>query len=158
MRENRVMRIGELAARTGASVRALRYYEEQGLLTPHRTTAGQRIYSPQHEEAIRNIQDLIAAGFCSSVIATLLPVLSDPGMSTGALQAAVDAAEERLLSEQRAIKEEVQRLTALRSRWGLAPHVHVSSQGEEHDEFHNPETAPFDHRDRRLRHRAPVLP
>jgi DNA-binding transcriptional MerR regulator len=32
------MRIGELAARTGVSVRALRYYEEQELLAPERTS------------------------------------------------------------------------------------------------------------------------
>ena len=31
------MQIGELSARTGASVRMLRYYEEQGLLEPRRT-------------------------------------------------------------------------------------------------------------------------
>ena len=39
------MQIGELSARTGASVRMLRYYEEQGLLEPRRTGSGYRDYA-----------------------------------------------------------------------------------------------------------------
>ena len=38
------MQIGELSARTAATVRMLRYYEEQGLLSPKRTESGYRIY------------------------------------------------------------------------------------------------------------------
>ncbi|WP_440590039.1 MerR family DNA-binding transcriptional regulator [Mycolicibacterium hodleri] len=36
------MKIGELAERTGASRRLLRYYEEQGLITPSRAVNGYR--------------------------------------------------------------------------------------------------------------------
>ena len=36
------MRIGEVAERAGVSTRALRYYEEQGLLESDRTSSGQR--------------------------------------------------------------------------------------------------------------------
>lgn len=39
------MRVGELAKRTGVSVRTLHYYEEIGLLRPaYRTAAGHRVY------------------------------------------------------------------------------------------------------------------
>lgn len=79
------MRIGELAARTGVSVRSLRYYEAQGLLTPQRTAAGQRVYGPHHESVVATIRDLLAAGFCSSVIGVLLPALSNPVASTDPL-------------------------------------------------------------------------
>ncbi|MFI7132248.1 MerR family DNA-binding transcriptional regulator [Nonomuraea sp. NPDC050153] len=36
------MRIGDLAKRTEASVRSLRYYEEQGMLSSQRSASGQR--------------------------------------------------------------------------------------------------------------------
>jgi len=42
--EEALMRIGELAARAGVSVRALRYYEEQNLLASVRSPSGQRQY------------------------------------------------------------------------------------------------------------------
>ena len=44
----RTWRIGELAAETGLTVRALRHYEHEGLLVPSgRTAAGHRVYSNQ---------------------------------------------------------------------------------------------------------------
>jgi MerR family transcriptional regulator, redox-sensitive transcriptional activator SoxR len=36
--------IGELAARTGVSISALRFHESKGLLAPHRTSGNQRRY------------------------------------------------------------------------------------------------------------------
>lgn len=39
-----LLTIGELAARSGLAVSALRYYEEQGLLASTRTAGGQRRY------------------------------------------------------------------------------------------------------------------
>lgn len=40
------MKIGELAACTGVSIRSLRYYDQQGLLSPVRGENGYREYSP----------------------------------------------------------------------------------------------------------------
>lgn len=45
------MRFGDLAARTGASVRAIRYYEEQHLLTSVRSPGGQRHHTGEQEAA-----------------------------------------------------------------------------------------------------------
>ncbi|GBF74442.1 putative MerR family transcriptional regulator [Paenibacillus sp. 598K] len=50
------MRIGELAALTGVSVRSLRYYDKLGLLTPLRRDNGYRDYSPLAVEQVRTIQ------------------------------------------------------------------------------------------------------
>ncbi|GAA3885032.1 MerR family transcriptional regulator [Streptomyces sedi] len=67
------MRVGELAARTGVSVRALRYYEEQRLLSAERSPSGQRRYAEGAVERVRLIQQLYAAGLSSRTIAELLP-------------------------------------------------------------------------------------
>lgn len=57
------MLIGELAERTGTTTRALRYYEEQGLLESARTPTGYRVYGPAAETRVRNVRDLLASGF-----------------------------------------------------------------------------------------------
>ena len=72
------MRIGELATRTGVSVRALRYYEEQQLLTSSRSAAGQRLYDDDAVSWVELIQQLYAAGLSSSTILKLLPCVKDP--------------------------------------------------------------------------------
>ena len=43
----KTLTIGQLAKRVGLRTSALRYYEQQGLLSPSgRTTAGYRLYAP----------------------------------------------------------------------------------------------------------------
>ncbi|MGW3566372.1 MerR family transcriptional regulator [Streptomyces sp. NPDC000941] len=71
------MRIGELARRTAVSERSLRYYEQQGLLTSYRTSGGHRAYDEGAVDRVIRIQELYAAGLCSSKIAALLPCLRD---------------------------------------------------------------------------------
>jgi DNA-binding transcriptional MerR regulator len=71
------MRIGELAGRTGVSARALRYYEEQELLVPQRSTSGQRQYPDDAVERVELIQQLYAAGVTSKAIVSLLPCVVD---------------------------------------------------------------------------------
>ncbi|MFF7888106.1 MerR family transcriptional regulator [Streptomyces sp. NPDC007896] len=67
------MRIGELAGRAGVSVRALRYYEEQNLLTSERSPSGQRHYPESAVERVQLIQQLYAAGLASKSIVGLMP-------------------------------------------------------------------------------------
>lgn len=71
------MRVGELAARTGVSVRALRYYEEQDLLAPERSPSGQRHYPESAVDRVQLIQQLYAAGLSSKTIVDLLPCVLD---------------------------------------------------------------------------------
>ncbi|EPY06233.1 MerR family transcriptional regulator [Paenibacillus alvei TS-15] len=66
------MRIGELSARTGVSLRSLRYYEQQGLLTPARHTNGYREYSTFAEEQVRTIQFYLSLGLTTEQIAGFL--------------------------------------------------------------------------------------
>ncbi|MEK8146467.1 MerR family transcriptional regulator [Streptomyces sp. M10(2022)] len=69
------MRIGELAAATGVSVRALRYYEEQSLLSAERSPSGQRHYPDRAADRVHLIQQLYAAGLTSRTIVDLLPCI-----------------------------------------------------------------------------------
>ncbi|MFI1097574.1 MerR family transcriptional regulator [Streptomyces sp. NPDC020917] len=71
------MRVGELAARTGVSVRALRYYEEQHLLSAGRSPSGQRHYPESAVDRVLLIQQLYAAGLSSRTIVDLLPCVVD---------------------------------------------------------------------------------
>src|ERR1700754_3564364 len=91
-RSGGVMRIGELARRTGVSERSLRYYEQQGLLTADRTPGGQRDYPERAVDRVVHIQQLFAAGLGSKKIARLLPCMrdADGGPSEIATPALVD--------------------------------------------------------------------
>lgn len=73
------MRIGELERRTGVSSRALRYYEEQGLLRPERTPSGYRDYAEADVDHVGHIRTLLAAGLSTETIAEILPCLGVDG-------------------------------------------------------------------------------
>lgn len=72
------MRIGELSARTGVSIRSLRYYEQRGLLTSTRTTGAQRLYLEDALDRVRMLRRLFDAGLSSETIAALLPCVDTP--------------------------------------------------------------------------------
>jgi DNA-binding transcriptional MerR regulator len=57
------MRIGELAERAGVSTRALRYYEEQGLISARRAGNGYREYDESDLRLVVEIRSLLDAGF-----------------------------------------------------------------------------------------------
>jgi DNA-binding transcriptional MerR regulator len=72
------MRIGELARSSGVSVRSLRYYEEQGLITSERSPRGQRHFQEQDVERVLFLQRLYGAGLSSRTILELLPCVDSP--------------------------------------------------------------------------------
>ncbi|MFD4698591.1 MerR family transcriptional regulator [Streptomyces niveus] len=80
------MRIGELARRTGVTTRALRYYEEQSLLTAERSASGQRHYAETAVDRIHLIRQLYAAGLSSKTIAELTPCVIDGKATPDLLQ------------------------------------------------------------------------
>lgn len=75
------MRIKELSERTGVSARLLRYYEEQGLLSPERAENGYREYDESHEARVRQIRSLLDAGLTTEIIGTVLPCLAEAANS-----------------------------------------------------------------------------
>ncbi|OLF14990.1 MerR family transcriptional regulator [Actinophytocola xanthii] len=66
------MRIGDLARSAGISTRLLRYYEEQGLITPERAGNGYRVYPESAVAEVARIRRLLAAGLPVRVIRDVL--------------------------------------------------------------------------------------
>lgn len=75
------MRIGELARRTGASPRALRHYEREGLIGSERTANGYRAYDAHTVVRVRNILHLLDAGLTLADVRCFAPCL-DGDMTT----------------------------------------------------------------------------
>lgn len=73
------MKIGELAKRTGVSVRMLRYYEQAGLLTPDRRESGYREFSVADEKIVERICTLSEAGLNLATIRRVMPCMDDQG-------------------------------------------------------------------------------
>ncbi|WP_268800406.1 MerR family transcriptional regulator [Pseudomonas huanghezhanensis] len=69
------MKIGEVAAQMGVSVDALRFYEEKGLIKPHRAANGYRFYSEQTLQLVGYIKLAQQLGFSLREIGENLPLL-----------------------------------------------------------------------------------
>src|SRR5215218_6634422 len=56
------MRISDLAAEAGVTVKAVRYYESQGLLKPRRESNGYRAYDEEDVVVVREVKALLSLG------------------------------------------------------------------------------------------------
>lgn len=107
------MKIGELAQRTGVSERSLRYYEELRLIDPGRTCGGHRVFDASDAERVIRIQEFFAAGLCSRKIRELLPMVIDPAVKRGELQALLEVERQRLRKTIRHVTGELENLEDL---------------------------------------------
>lgn len=79
MSDHPSMRVGELARRTGLSVRALHHYDEIGLLVPtERTDAGHRRYTAADVARLQQIVSLRSVGLSLDAIRAVLDDGADP--------------------------------------------------------------------------------
>jgi DNA-binding transcriptional MerR regulator len=108
------IRIGELADRVGVTAKAIRYYEEVGLVPPpSRSEGGYRLYSADDERRLRFIATARRVGFALGEIEEML-ALRERGQPPCAYVA--DAVERRILeidehqAQLRALKSELIRL------------------------------------------------
>ncbi len=75
----KMLKIGELAARSGLSRDTLRFYEREAVLPqPARTQAGYRLYSPEVVERLDFIKHARALGFSLGEIRDLLDGYQNP--------------------------------------------------------------------------------
>jgi DNA-binding transcriptional MerR regulator len=89
-----LLQIGEVADRVGLSLRTVRYYEEQGLLTPEsRTSGGFRLYSEEQVDRLALIKQMKPIGFTVQEMRELLDARDtarDPDAKAGDRRAARD--------------------------------------------------------------------
>ncbi|WP_213879002.1 MerR family transcriptional regulator [Pseudomonas sp. dw_358] len=77
------MKIGEVAAHTGVSVDALRFYEEKGLIKPLRAANGYRFYPEQTLQLVGYIKLAQQLGFSLREIGENLPLLWNSESASG---------------------------------------------------------------------------
>ncbi|WP_293867592.1 MerR family transcriptional regulator [uncultured Alsobacter sp.] len=106
----RVLTASEAALRLGVSVKALRLYEERGLLAPLRTAAGWRAYGP---DAMARAADLVALRALGFSLAQMQRVVAG---STDGLEAALATHQARLEDEAAGRADAIRRIGAMRAR------------------------------------------
>jgi MerR family transcriptional regulator, copper efflux regulator len=112
---DRTMHIGELAERTGLSLRTIRHYDEIGLLKPSgRTDGGFRLYTEPDLERLLLIRRMKPLGFALEDMVELLRLIearavsADPGADREA-----DDGYHRYLEEARARREKLREQLAM---------------------------------------------
>lgn len=73
------MRIGQASRLSGASVRALRHYEDEGLIAPGRHRNGYRDYCDFTIARVRRVRSLLDVGLPLRLVREVLPHLGDGG-------------------------------------------------------------------------------
>ena len=106
----KLLRIGELARRSGKTVRALHLYEEMDLLQPaHRSPGGFRLYHPSAVERVEWIAKLQDAGFSLTQLQDFLRTVSHESVASDAM-ARVREVFETKLRETREARARLQKL------------------------------------------------
>jgi DNA-binding transcriptional MerR regulator len=104
----KVLRIGQLAARTGVSVDTIRHYERVGVLPKAtRTSAGYRQYPLSAVDRVKLVQHALRFGFSLREVAGFLRVRAAGGLPCHDMRAAAD----RILT---AVDQRIAELTTAR--------------------------------------------
>jgi len=111
------MQIGEVAERTGLSLRTIRYYEEVGLVRPSsRTPGGFRLYTEPDVARLNLVKRMKPLGFSLEEMRDLLSALDELDASAGG-ESAREALIDRLAAYRAAAE---QRCAALREQLATA--------------------------------------
>ncbi len=106
------MRIGDLAAAAGVTVKAVRYYESQGLLKPRRESNGYRAYDAEDVVIVREVKALLSLGLTAEQTYPFIECLRAGNDRADVCPASLTAYRIRIAEVDQRIAE----LTALRSR------------------------------------------
>lgn len=123
------MRIAEIARRVGVAPSTLRYYEEQGLVSPDaRTEAGYRVYGARALCRLRFIRRAKALGLSLREIRRLVQEPSDPSTDLARLRHAIAhklADTRRRIEELEALRGDLEAMYERLGRGGAVTCGHV---------------------------------
>ncbi|WP_405834756.1 MerR family transcriptional regulator [Streptomyces sp. NBC_00105] len=109
------MRIGELARATGTTARALRHYEQAGLISSERAPNGYRVYDETAVVRVRNIRSLLAVGLTLDDVRVFLPCLDGDVAAAPPSDKGLRVARERLAVLDERIAAQMQARDRLRT-------------------------------------------
>ncbi|MGG4195031.1 MULTISPECIES: MerR family transcriptional regulator [unclassified Paenibacillus] len=145
-----MLTIGQLSARTGMTIRTLRYYDKLGLLTPSDyKEGGHRLYNADDLSRLQQIQALKFIGFSLKDIADLL---DKPQVEQAHIRSVIAFKKKELIAEQERIQLMIDQLDHMGTIISNHPIidlrlfcfiVHSILWEEEHIESHNLEGNPI---------------
>ena len=104
------MNISEVARKTGLTSKAIRFYEEKGLVTPPlRSDNGYRTYSAKQLEELTLLRQARQVGFNLDECREMVSLLNDPQRHSADVKA-------RTLEKVKEIEEHIEQLTQMRLR------------------------------------------
>ncbi|MFF1816703.1 MerR family transcriptional regulator [Kribbella sp. NPDC058245] len=106
------MRIGDLAEAAGVTIKAVRYYESQGLLKPRREPNGYRAYDAEDVVIVREVKALLSLGLTAEQTYPFIECLRAGNDRADVCPASLTAYRIRIAEVDQRIAE----LTDLRSR------------------------------------------
>ena len=99
------MQIKELADRAGVTVKAVRYYESRGLLTPARASNGYREYDAADVRVVREIRALLSLGLTADETVPFVDCLRAGNDRADVCPSSLDAYRMRIADIERRITE-----------------------------------------------------
>jgi MerR family transcriptional regulator, thiopeptide resistance regulator len=120
-------KVGELARRTGLTVRTIHHYDVIGLLTPsRRTSGGHRLYSDDDVARLQQIHALRTLGLPLADIRSLLSAAASAGVSRPSPLALINAHRTQLRARIEAEGIVLAKLDAIAEHLGAVAHPSVS--------------------------------
>ena len=105
------MHIKDLAERAGVTVKAVRYYESRGLVSPDRATNGYRTYGDEDVRVVREVRALLSLGLTAEQTRPFVECLRAGNDRADVCPASLSAYRERIAD----IDARITELTGLRS-------------------------------------------
>ena len=111
------MKIGELARRSGTGTKAIRFYEEAGLLpAPPRTSGGYRDFEPAAIDRLAFIKNAQASGLSLAEVRDVIAVRERSGPPCAHVSALLDRRAEELRARIAALGQLLHEVDRLRER------------------------------------------